>query len=123
MEKGVNLQTNTSVVEISQAHSYMKWIVHTAERGEVLAEKIILATNAYTPALYPPLADYIIPTRGQVAALRPGSSIVNNPALRRTIGLYSSDSGDYMQSRADEFSGAGDLIVGESLKYLIADES
>ncbi|KAF8849007.1 FAD dependent oxidoreductase [Acephala macrosclerotiorum] len=111
LKKGLNLQTNTPVVEVSQAHSLKKWIVHT-DRGEIIADKVILATNAYTAALYPPLADVIIPTRGQVAALRPGSNIVNNPALKRTMGLNSAESGDYMQSRAEKFSGAGDLIVG-----------
>jgi hypothetical protein len=45
------------------------------------ADKVILATNAYTAALYPPAAEFIIPTRAQVAAIRPGSNIADNPAL------------------------------------------
>jgi glycine/D-amino acid oxidase-like deaminating enzyme len=62
--KGANLQTNTPVIEVSQTRGSEKWIVTTAKRGEVIAEKVILATNAYKAALYPPLAEFIIPTRG-----------------------------------------------------------
>jgi hypothetical protein len=64
--------------------------------------------------LYPPLADFITPTRRQVAAIRPGSNIIDNPALKRTMGLNSAISGDYMQSRAEEFSGSGGIIIGRS---------
>jgi glycine/D-amino acid oxidase-like deaminating enzyme len=116
LKKGLNLQTNTPVLEVSQhqtRNGEKKWIVHT-NRGDIVAEKVILATNAYTGALYPPLADFIIPTREQVAAIRPGSNIVNNPALKRTMGLNSAISRDYMQSRADGFSGSGDVIIGRS---------
>ena len=116
MKKGLNLQTNTPVLEVSEIKSRdanRRWAVHT-ERGDVLADKVILATNAYTAALYPPLAEYIIPTRGQVAAVRPGSKIAGNPALKRSCGLVSAESGDYLQSRAEQFSGAGDLIIGKA---------
>jgi glycine/D-amino acid oxidase-like deaminating enzyme len=113
LKKGMNLQTNTPVVEVSKnsARNEKGWIVYTP-RGEIKAEKVILATNAYTAALYPPLADFINPTRGQVAAIRAGSNIAGNPALKRTCGLNSAISGDYMQSRAEGFSGAGDIIIG-----------
>lgn len=110
LARGMNLQTNTSVMEISQSSS-KEWTVHTS-RGQIVAEKVILATNAYTAALYPPLAEFIIPTRGQIAAIRPGSNIAGNPALKRTMGISNTVSGDYMQSRARGFSGEGDVIVG-----------
>jgi glycine/D-amino acid oxidase-like deaminating enzyme len=96
LKRGLNLQTNTPVFELSQhkaRDAEKKWIVHT-NRGDIVAEKVILATNAYTGALCPPLADFIIPTRGQVAAIRPSSNIINNPALKRTMGLNSAISGD-----------------------------
>lgn len=113
LKKGINLQTNTPVVEVYRMNSGQgtaKWIVHTLERGQVLADKVILATNAYTAALYPPLAHFIIPTRSQIAAVRPGSNIVGNAALKRTCGM---SAGDYMQSRAEGSSGAGDIIIGK----------
>jgi glycine/D-amino acid oxidase-like deaminating enzyme len=106
IKKGLNLQTHTPVVEVSQhptRDSKTEWIVHT---------EVILATNAYTAALYPPAAEFIIPTRARVAAIRPGSNIANNPALKRTMILEGPISGEYMQSRAEGFSGAGDVIIG-----------
>ena len=114
IEKGMNLQTNTPVLEVSQlsGRREKRWVVNTP-RGNIVAEKVILATNAYTGALYPPLAEAIIPTRAQVAAVRPGSNIAGNPALMRTCGLSSAISGDYMQTRADGSSGAGDVIIGK----------
>jgi len=115
IKKGLNLQTNTPVVEVSQHPTHgptKEWIVHT-ERGTLKAEKVILATNAYTAALYPPAVHWIIPTRAQVAAIRPGSNIADNPALKRTMILESPISGEYMQSRAEGFSGAGDIIIGK----------
>ncbi|KAH8801722.1 FAD dependent oxidoreductase superfamily protein [Xylogone sp. PMI_703] len=124
ISKGLNLQTNTPVVEVSPtsvAFSYLsgeqlphqrRWIVSTRDRGEVVADKVILATNAYTAGLYPPLAEFIIPTRGQVAAVRPGSRIAGNPVLKRSAGLNSKESGDYYQSRLKGVSGEGDLIIG-----------
>ena len=114
--KGVNLQTNTPVAEVEQVKKrggMKKWVVHT-ERGVVETGKVILATNAYTSALYPPLSEFLIPTRAQVAAVRPGSNIAGNPALKRTCGLNSAISGDYMQTRMPPFSGAGDVIVGKT---------
>ncbi|TVY45798.1 putative oxidoreductase [Lachnellula occidentalis] len=111
LEKGMNLQTNTPVVEVAKQHSGKKWIVST-ERGDVEADRVILATNAYTSALYPPVADFIIPTRGQIAAIRPGSNIAGNPALKRTCEMSDGTSGDYFQSRQKPFTGAGDLIMG-----------
>jgi glycine/D-amino acid oxidase-like deaminating enzyme len=118
LEAGLNLQTNTPVVEVSQISSRDGknwWTVHT-ERGEIVAQKVILATNAYTAALYPPLSDFIVPTRAQIAAIRPGSSIAGNPALKRTCGLEREISGEYMQSRAQGTSGEGDIIIGKHSK-------
>jgi len=117
LQKGLNLQTNTPVVEvshISSKSSQNSWVVHTS-RGDIFAGKVILATNAYTGALYPPLAEFIIPTRAQAAAFRPGSNIAENPVLRRTYCLYNpAGSGEYMQTRVEPFSGAGDVILGRS---------
>lgn len=125
LKKGLNLQTNTPVLEVSQARPEVhgkRWLVST-ERGDIAADHVILATNAYTAALYPPLADFIIPTRGQIAAIRPGSNIAGNPALKRTCGMSDGVSGDYFQSRQEPFGGAGDLIIGIPLAFLFNPES
>jgi len=112
--KGLNLQTTTPVTRVfleGHGDSKPKWNVCT-ERGTIVADKVILATNAYTSALYPPLSDFIIPTRGQLAVVRPGSNIAGNPALKRTVGFYSAISGDYYQCRVRGQSGEGDVIAG-----------
>ncbi|MCJ1444022.1 MAG: hypothetical protein MMC23_004522 [Stictis urceolatum] len=114
--KGMNLQTTTPVIRLSKDESSdkIRWSVYT-KRGVVRADRVILATNAYTAALYPLLTDFLIPTRAQVAAVRPGSNIVGNPALKRTCGMTTSESGDYLQSRAKGLSGEGDIIVGKPI--------
>ncbi|OBT45011.1 hypothetical protein VE00_04092 [Pseudogymnoascus sp. WSF 3629] len=111
IKKGMNLQTNTAALEVSQDPDSKLWTVRT-DRGEIRAEKVILATNAYTAALYPPLADFIKPARGQMAAVRPGSKIEGNPALRRTAAIHTTEGYPYFQSRGDGVSGDGDLIFG-----------
>jgi glycine/D-amino acid oxidase-like deaminating enzyme len=103
LAKGLNLQTNTPVTKIFQNHEQKagiedSWIVQT-DRGNIFADKVILATNAYTGMLYPPLAKFVIPTRGQLVAIRPGSKIEGNPALERCSALVDSTSFQYWQRR------------------------
>ncbi|OBT61697.1 hypothetical protein VE03_09409 [Pseudogymnoascus sp. 23342-1-I1] len=111
LKKGMNLQTNTAALEVKQNPESKVWTVRT-DRGEIRAERVILATNAYTAALYPPLADFITPRRGQMAAVRPGSKIAGNPVLKRTVAMYTTKGYPYFQSRGDDVPGAGDLIFG-----------
>lgn len=63
-----NLQTTTPVEHI-QRHQ-QGWIVHT-DRGQVAANHVLLATNAYTSRLLPRFTGIITPTRGHVSALIP----------------------------------------------------
>lgn len=78
-----NLQTNTPVTGLQRvepptnlsgpaaaAASHPAWIVQTP-RGRIAAKHVLLATNGYTSYLLPQFADLIVPTRGQIAALRP----------------------------------------------------
>ncbi|KAL3421343.1 oxidoreductase OrdL 2 [Phlyctema vagabunda] len=112
-ERQFNLQTTTPVVEIEKPdpRNRTRWRVITP-RGIVTTKNVILATNAYTAALYPPLADFIIPTRGQITALRPGKKIEGNPILEKTIMICTEEMCDYFQTRAEWFSGGGDIILG-----------
>ncbi|KAH7303096.1 FAD dependent oxidoreductase-domain-containing protein [Stachybotrys elegans] len=79
LDKGLNLQTNTTVTRVAKVHD--KWNVQT-DRGTVQASRVILATNGYTNALHPGLAatEFLTPARAQVAAVRPGSTIDGSPA-------------------------------------------
>ncbi|KAI0164369.1 FAD dependent oxidoreductase [Hypoxylon sp. FL1284] len=83
-----NLQTNTPATGLSDASPPSNlsptggnstgdagdgravWTVHTP-RGTVSAPRVLLATNGYTSHLLPSFADLIVPTRGQVSALKP----------------------------------------------------
>ncbi|KAI5922690.1 FAD dependent oxidoreductase [Camillea tinctor] len=82
-----NLQTNTQVTGLTRAETPTEatWTLHTP-RGTLTARQVLLATNGYTAHLLPALADLIVPTRGQVAALKPpppppsSSSSTTSPA-------------------------------------------
>jgi glycine/D-amino acid oxidase-like deaminating enzyme len=112
LKKGLNLQTNTPVLEVKQDPDSKVWTVRT-DRGEIKAEKVILATNAYTAALYPQISGFITPKRGQMATVRPGSNIAGNPIFKRTAAIHSANGYPYYQSRNDDVSGAGDIVFGK----------
>jgi len=73
-----NLQTNTPVTHIRQCEEEGSWVVHT-QRGQVKAQDVLLATNAYTSRLVPNMTGLIIPVRGQVSALEPPSEATQLP--------------------------------------------
>lgn len=57
-----NLQTHTPAESITQ-HSQDNWTIKTP-RGSITAQKVVLATNAYTSHLLPAFSDLIVPCRG-----------------------------------------------------------
>lgn len=62
--KGANLQTMTPVNQISENPlADGLWLVST-ERGGIKANKVMLATNAYTSHLAPQFTNHIVPVRG-----------------------------------------------------------
>ncbi|KAI8956961.1 FAD dependent oxidoreductase [Daldinia sp. FL1419] len=80
-----NLQTNTPVTGLSQAEASTNlsslsssktpqhnsiWTVHTP-RGTITTSRVLLATNGYTSHLLPQFSDLLVPTRGQISALKP----------------------------------------------------
>lgn len=79
------LHTHTPVTSIVQKESKSekesagkpshRWIVHTP-RGSIKCSYIIHGTNAYASYLLPQMAgiDGIVPTRGQMAVIRPNAS-------------------------------------------------
>jgi len=74
------LHTHTPVQRITPSSDAYRWIVHTP-RGDIKTKYIIHATNAYASHLLPHLSapkTGIIPTRGQVAAIR---ASVPSPSL------------------------------------------
>ncbi|KAH8195533.1 hypothetical protein TruAng_010293 [Truncatella angustata] len=117
LEMGLNLQTNTPVLEIHQTSSKSGnttiWEAMT-DRGTVQAKQAILATNAFTSVLHTSLAKtgFIWPGRSQVSAIRPGSKVGDNPAMRLVVALNDVHSGDYFHQRAVGLKGAGDILYG-----------
>ena len=113
LEKGLNLQTNTLALKLAtvspEPGKTARWHVET-ERGTVQTKQVVLATNGYTNGLYPRLAEtgFLTPGRSQVTAIRPGSNISGNPAMRRSTILEDyGPSGDYFLSRAEGLEGEG----------------
>ncbi|KAJ5363464.1 uncharacterized protein N7496_009177 [Penicillium cataractarum] len=110
VSQGVNLQTHTPVSKITKSTnnspSSAKWAVQTA-RGTITAQKVILATNAYTSALAPQYQNKIVPVRGTCCriAVPPGSTA---PRLTSTYTLrWNSWDYDYLIPRADR-----SIVVG-----------
>ncbi|MCJ1435569.1 hypothetical protein MMC27_004943 [Xylographa pallens] len=111
LARGLNLQTNTLATRIVKAGA--GWEVET-DRGTVRARRVVLATNGYTNALHAGLAatKFLIPARNQVAAIRPGTNIDGDPALRKSISVEDLATGDYFMSRAPGLKGEGDVLYG-----------
>lgn len=84
----LNLQTSTPVTSISRDREHLpdsteargRRYTVTTPRGEIAANHIVLATNAYTSHLLPEFSDLIVPERGVMSALLPpqGSERLQN---------------------------------------------
>jgi glycine/D-amino acid oxidase-like deaminating enzyme len=109
--KGLNLQTETPALQISQAEG--GWIVNTP-RGPIHTGKVVLATNGYTAHLQPGLQGVIVPLRGHVTAQRPGSRLPSN-GLVTTYSFIYADAYEYMISRPQGSRFAGDVVIGGGL--------
>lgn len=103
--QGVNLQTNTPVLSISNTSDGSgRWSLST-ERGEIIAKKVVLAANAYTESLLPEYKGKIIPYRAICCRIKtPGKP----PLLNNSYALRFADwNFDYLIPRLD-----GSIIVG-----------
>ncbi|KAK6865896.1 hypothetical protein PG995_002424 [Apiospora arundinis] len=118
LEKGLNLQTNTTALKVAPLlgddNVQAKWQVVT-DRGTVKAQKVVLATNAYTNALHSKLSQtgFLVSGRSQVSAIRPGTNMAHHPIMDRTsVGLNDIGNGDYFGVRDVGLPGAGDILYG-----------
>lgn len=98
--KHLNLQTHTPVLSISPSE-HGTWHLQTP-RGTIDAEKVILATNAYTSYLLPSLSDLIVPCRGQMSALLPGSAFSGPHRTQQSYGFVGPHKDDYLIQRPDD---------------------
>merc|ERR1712000_80437 len=101
-----NLQTTTPVTYIQRCDS--SYIVHT-DRGQIAAENVVLATNAYTSHLLPSFTGFITPVRGHVSALVPpdGQSLAHTYVWSIQKEGDAGESDDYLVQRP-----TGELILG-----------
>ncbi|OAL74950.1 FAD dependent oxidoreductase [Trichophyton violaceum] len=113
VSKGLNLQTNTLVLEISPSRDAEGfWKVTTGNnRGSIRAKKLILASNAYTSALAPEYVKAIIPCKGLCCHIVVPSAADEKkrpPPLENTyVTRHGSGAGGYLIPRPD-----GSMIVG-----------
>ena len=110
VSKGLNLQTETPALAIAKRKGQTGWFVQTP-RGEIKAEKVLLATNGYTAHLYPKLQGVIVPLRGHMTAQRPGSNLPKE-GLSNTYSFIYDDGYEYMISRPRGSKFAGDIAIG-----------
>ncbi|GJJ07010.1 hypothetical protein Clacol_001208 [Clathrus columnatus] len=108
----LNLQTTTPVIAVRRpANSkHDSWIVET-ERGNIIAKKVVFASNGFTATLLPEFKDKITPVRGQCCAIIPTKPFSGPDLLKET---YSFRWGaplsylDYMIQRPKD----GTIILG-----------
>jgi glycine/D-amino acid oxidase-like deaminating enzyme len=101
---GFNIQTNTPVIAVTEKDEVNT--IRTA-RGDMKADTVIFATNAYTSGLLPSFKDVIVPVRGMATHLVPAKPI--HPHLTNTYNLdFGPGKGvDYLNPRPD-----GGIVVG-----------
>lgn len=114
---GLELYTHTPVTSLTKSGD--GWLIHT-DKGVIKAKRVVLATNGYTAAIWPPFQGSIVPLRGQITAQRPGLSLPQTglPTTYSFIYPIGAGSGyEYMISRpaASKFEFPGDVIIGGGL--------
>lgn len=115
LSKGLNLQTNTMALSLDQV-SNDEWHVKT-NRGTVKGQQVVLATNAYTNALHPGIAQtgFLTPGRSQVSATHPDKETSGNKVFERSNSYPDFPSGNnYIAVRPPGSKGEGDVIIGGS---------
>jgi glycine/D-amino acid oxidase-like deaminating enzyme len=115
--KGVNLQTNTPVLSVSDStDSGGRWIIKTP-RGSIAAQRVVLASNGYIAGIAPQYTGKIVPCRGICSRIttpegKPAPYLSNTYVIRRGKGIY-----DYLIRRPD-----GSIVVGGARQTFIADQ-
>ncbi|KAK2597895.1 hypothetical protein N8I77_012648 [Diaporthe amygdali] len=114
LQKGLNLQTNTPAVGLKQCSDGSgRWEVSTP-RGQIIAEKVLLATNGYSAYLWKAFQGAIVPLRGQITAHRPGSNMPGD-GLPTTYSFIYENGYEYMIPRPPGSKHAGDIVIGGGL--------
>ncbi|KAL2760071.1 hypothetical protein ACRALDRAFT_1067286 [Sodiomyces alcalophilus JCM 7366] len=117
LDRGLSLETSTPATRISALEEAddegHRWVVETP-RGLIVAKEVVLATNGYTATVEPRFQGIIVPLRGQITAHRPGSGMPKD-GLQMTYSFIYRDGYEYMVSKAEGSSHAGDIVMGGGL--------
>ncbi|CAN8104667.1 unnamed protein product [Discula destructiva] len=118
VDAGVNLQTHTPVVGVSEAADAEGYYeIVTKERGSVRARKIVYATNGYTSSILPEFEGKIIPVKGICSRIvvpenrRPAPLLPHSYIIRWSTTEY-----EYLIPRTD-----GSIIVGGARSKFYSD--
>jgi glycine/D-amino acid oxidase-like deaminating enzyme len=135
LEKGANLQTYTVARSITKNQTGSRqWIVHT-DRGDILCDNVVHATNAYSAALEPSMRGVITPKPHICNRFVPPRALSGAKALQNSYGVLLPDGGLFSinprcsadgnvmfggsnpgQKKLDEWAGQGpDRCVDDSL--------
>lgn len=114
LEKGLNLQTGTPVVELTRGADGL-WEVGTSSRGVVKAKRVVLATNGYTARVWSRFQGVVVPLRGQVTAQRPGRAMPRGGCLPTTYSFIYEKGYEYMVTRPEGSTFSGDIVMGGGL--------
>jgi glycine/D-amino acid oxidase-like deaminating enzyme len=88
-------------------------------RGRISAKKVVVATNAYTPALLPEFKDKITPALGVACRIDVPKGGKRAPHLNNTYLIrYGPQEYDYLISRTD-----GSIVVGGAKQAVLLDDS
>jgi glycine/D-amino acid oxidase-like deaminating enzyme len=99
--------------EVYALESQSGGVLVRARSGDVLARRVVLATNAYTPLLVPEFEGLIVPARGQVLATAPTPRILDRSC-------YCDHGFEYFQQLSDGrfvLGGYRRLAVEEEMTY------
>ncbi|KIV86776.1 hypothetical protein PV11_02365 [Exophiala sideris] len=118
VEMGANIQTKMPVQKIAR-NADGRWRL-TTSRGDLLAKKVIVASNAYTAALFPEFKEKIVPVRGVVCRITvPESTGRKPPHLNNTYAIrFDPEHFDYLIPRTD-----GSIVVGGADRCAIEKKS
>lgn len=105
--RGINLQTQTPVLSISDSADAEGYWTVTTNRGDVRARKVVFATNGYTPGVLPEYKQAIHPVRGVCSRITVTSAPEAQGELQSLVPWYSPSLADYQVNRSD-----GSYVVG-----------
>lgn len=105
---GVSIFQDSRVLQVNESSSQ---VTLTGDGFSIIADRVVLATNAYTNALTPHLSHLLTPIRGQMMATAP------IPPLDYIFPVYADHGFNYWHRRQD-----GRLIVGGFRHLAMEDE-